>query len=117
MISNISGRSSDIAGPLRKPSAYSARTRRTFSPIEQYQNSCAFSMIQIGERVKRVSKEVTSKYDTVEWRELAGFRDILSHNYGGVNLHMVWKTITTEIPLIKKECESILADLKRDRVL
>ena len=88
--------------------------REDFLSNEQYQNSCAFSLIQIGERIKRISKELTSKYDTIEWKDLAGFRDVLSHGYGGVNLNIVWETITTEIPVIKKECETILADLKKD---
>jgi uncharacterized protein with HEPN domain len=72
-------------------------------------------MIQIGERIKRISKELTSRYDTVEWKDLAGFRDVLSHGYGNVNLNIVWETITTEIPFIKKECESILNDLKQNK--
>ena len=57
----------------------------------QFQNSCAFSMIQIGERVKRLSSDFIVKYPAVEWRDIAKFRDVLSHNYEGVNLRIVWK--------------------------
>jgi len=57
----------------------------------QFQNSCAFSMIQIGERVKRLSSEFIAGYPEIEWSDIARFRDILSHNYDGVNLQIVWK--------------------------
>ena len=78
----------------------------------QFQNSCAFSMIQIGERVKRLSPELITEYPSIEWRDIAKFRDVLSHNYDGVNLQMVWKTVKNEISVLREECESILVQLK-----
>ena len=80
----------------------------------QFQNSCAFSMIQIGERVKRLSSGLISKHPSIEWKDIAKFRDVLSHNYDGVNLQMVWKTVKNEISVLKEECKSILNELRQD---
>jgi len=78
----------------------------------QFQNSCAFSLMQIGERIKRLSSELTAKYPATEWSNLARFRDVLAHHYDKVNLQMVWNTVKKEITALKEECGSILIELR-----
>ena len=77
-----------------------------------FQNSCAFALIQIGEKVKRISVETTTKYSAVEWKDIAKYRDMLSHNYDKLDMHVVWGTILKEVPVLKKECEQILKELE-----
>ena len=79
----------------------------------QFQNSCAFSLIQIGEKAKRISDELARKYPSVEWSDISKFRDVLSHNYDRVNLQIVWNAVMNEVSVLKNECKTILADLKR----
>ena len=52
----------------------------------------------IGEAVKNVSEETRQKYPTVKWRKIAGFRDIVAHEYFGVNEETVWDIVKNEIP-------------------
>ncbi|MDR1690402.1 MAG: DUF86 domain-containing protein [Candidatus Methanoplasma sp.] len=52
-------------------------------------------------------------YHSVEWKNIAKYRDVSAHNYDDVNLHMVWSAAVKEVPLLKKECERILAELKQ----
>jgi len=77
-----------------------------------YQNACAFALSQIGEHVKQLSHGLRKKYSEIEWKEIAGFRDILSHDYPGVNLSTFWDTVTKEVPKLKNDCEIILRNLK-----
>jgi len=62
----------------------------------------------IGEAVKNVSEETRQKYPKVKWRKIAGFRDIVTHEYFGVNEETVWDIIKNEIPRFvgsrKKPC-------------
>ena len=55
----------------------------------------------IGEAVKNVPKRVRQKYPQVEWGEAAGFRDVLIHNYFGIDVESLWDTIHNNIPLLK----------------
>jgi uncharacterized protein with HEPN domain len=55
----------------------------------------------IGEAAKKVPKSVKSRYPAVPWREMTGIRDKLIHEYFGVNLEVVWKTIQQDLPALK----------------
>ena len=55
----------------------------------------------IGEATKRVSKELRSKNPDVPWSDMAGMRDVLIHDYIDVDLGVVWKTASEDIPNLK----------------
>ena len=63
----------------------------------------------IGEVVKNISPEITSKNADIDWEGFAGMRDIVTHQYFRVQLDLVWNTITRELPDLKDFVESELA--------
>jgi uncharacterized protein with HEPN domain len=52
----------------------------------------------IGEVSKRVSSDLKATYFDIPWKEMSGMRDKLIHDYMGVDIDVVWKTIKTDIP-------------------
>jgi uncharacterized protein with HEPN domain len=62
----------------------------------------------MGEAAKRVSKRSRDKYPAVPWKRMTGFRDILIHQYEGVELEKIWNIIAQELPKVKIEIASIL---------
>ena len=55
----------------------------------------------IGEATKKVSDELRSKYSDLPWKEMAGMRDKLIHNYFGIHLEVVYLTATEFLPELK----------------
>ncbi len=62
----------------------------------------------IGEATKNLSAELKSKYPHIPWRSIAGMRDVLIHEYLGVDLKLVLDTATKKLPTLKKQIETIL---------
>jgi uncharacterized protein with HEPN domain len=65
----------------------------------------------IGEAVKHVSVEQKEKYPQVKWRKIAGFRDIVTHQYFGVSDEIVWDVIENEIPVLLQQVKEILKEI------
>jgi uncharacterized protein with HEPN domain len=62
----------------------------------------------IGEATKNISTEFRSQHPEIPWRAMAGMRDVLIHNYMGVDLNIVWNTIDRELPKIKRSLSKFL---------
>ena len=62
----------------------------------------------IGEAAKQVPVEIKKKQDQIPWKEMAGMRDKLSHNYSGVDIEIVWRTAKKRLPELKQIVKELL---------
>ncbi|HMG15790.1 MAG TPA: HepT-like ribonuclease domain-containing protein [Saprospiraceae bacterium] len=62
----------------------------------------------IGEATKKLPLEVKENYPQVDWHAMAGMRDILIHNYFGIDYDVTWSTITNDIPELHHEIQRII---------
>jgi uncharacterized protein with HEPN domain len=62
----------------------------------------------IGEATKQISLEVKVEWQQVPWKNLAGLRDKLIHNYMGVNYLIVWDVVKNKVPLLREQIARII---------
>lgn len=73
-------------------------TYKDFVHDDLYFDATLRNLEIIGQAVKGISEETRQKYPQVKWRKIAGFRDIVAHEYFGVNEETVWDIIQHEVP-------------------
>ena len=84
----------------------------SFMEDTMLQRSCAFCISQIGEDVKKLSPKIKEENPQVDWRGIAGLRDIIVHAYGNVRQRSIWKTVSEEVPVLKDECIRIISRIE-----
>jgi len=84
--------------------------------IENYivQSSCAFSILQIGEAVKRLSLGFAEQHPEINWSKIAKFRDILAHQYNKIDLSAVWTISSELVPELRSQCIEIIENKASD---
>jgi len=68
----------------------------------------------IGEATKNIPEYLRKKYPEIPWKDMAGMRDRLIHEYFGIKLEVVWATVRVELPELKPKFQKILKDLESE---
>lgn len=63
----------------------------------------------VGEAANRVPVEVQDRYTDIPWREIIGLRNRLIHGYGAIDLDIVWRIITADLPPLIEALERVIA--------
>ena len=85
-----------------------------FNKNTQIQDSIFRRLEVIGEAVKNITPEFRDKYPDIPWKKIAGMRDILIHEYFGVNLERVWKVIKEDLIELKKNILKVKEHLEEN---
>lgn len=78
-----------------------------FKNDETMRRAFVRSLEIIGEAVKKIDNGIKNKYPDVKWREIAGMRDKLIHDYFGVDYSIVWDVVENKIDALKQDLENI----------
>jgi uncharacterized protein with HEPN domain len=66
----------------------------------------------IGEAVGKLPAALKTEYSDIPWQDIKDFRNLLAHEYFGVDLEIVWNTIQNDLPLLLRAVEKIYSGIK-----
>jgi uncharacterized protein with HEPN domain len=111
---DISDYLDDIATAINEVEEFTSNmTYETFASDRKTVNAVIRSLEVLGEATKRIPAAFRQKHPDIPWSKMAGMRDVLIHDYMGVDLKTVWKVVKERLP----ELNSLFATLvssKRD---
>ncbi|MGD9346359.1 MAG: DUF86 domain-containing protein [Candidatus Aminicenantes bacterium] len=68
----------------------------------------------IGEAIKNIPVEFKNKHYDIPWKAISGMRDILIHEYFGIDLKLTWRVVKLRIPKLKDKILDIKKELERE---
>ncbi len=90
---------------------YTAGGKQAFLDDLRTQDAVIRNFEVIGEAAKRIPEEYRKKESAIPWRALAAFRDVLIHQYEGVNISEVWQIVERDLEPLRQAIASILPPL------
>ena len=105
----------DIVESIAKIEEYTGGiAEKDFYEKTQIQDAVIRRLEIMGEAVKNIPEEIRNKYSDKPWKQIAGMRDVLIHEYFGVNAKMTWKVAREDIFELKKKILKVKEDLEKN---
>lgn len=85
-------------------------SKDNFKSNSVYSSSIAFNVEQIGEMAKKLPLSFEKEYPEIPWKLVKGIRDVIAHNYGGIDIDSLWETANNDIPNLLEFCNKYLSE-------
>ena len=100
-----------ILDAIEKIDSYAEVGKDRFMKESHWQDAIIRNLEIIGEASKRASDSIRSKTVDIPRKSIAGLRDVLIHDYMGVDLDTVWNVIESDLPPFKKKITDLLKSM------
>lgn len=91
---------------------YTQGDKSVFMDSTLVQDAVIRNLQTMTESTQRLSDSLKSTHPSVDWRAIAGFRNILVHDYLGLDLERTWEVIEKRLPSLKADIEKMLHELE-----
>ncbi len=98
----------DILEAIESIEIYTRDGRAAFMDSRMIRDAVIRNFQVIGEAAKLISQGLCQQYPDVPWRRMAGFRDVLVHDYRRLDLYLIWNVVENELPTLKPRIAEIL---------
>lgn len=89
-------------------------SKKEFLEDKDIQDATVRRLEIIGEATKNIPADIRKKYPKIEWKKIAGIRDIIIHAYFELDLDLIWDVIQNKLSNLKQKVKSINSEMSRD---
>ena len=106
----------DIKDSIFKIEEYTQKiSQADFFDDTKIQDAVMRRITIIGEAIKHIPDEFRVQHPDIPWHDIAGMRDKLIHEYSGIKLGRVWDVIENDLPVFKRQVESLLKEFPSEK--
>lgn len=80
----------------------------TFASVDVVRSAALWKLTVIGEATAHVSDDIRGRYPRIPWSSIVGFRNIVVHEYFGIDWEIVWEAATRSVPILRDQIQAIL---------
>jgi uncharacterized protein with HEPN domain len=91
---------------------YTSEGREAFLANRMMRDAVVRNLHILAESTQRVSNELKARYTEINWRDIAGFRNVLVHGYIDVDMNRIWDIVANDLPTLKSQIETISQELE-----
>jgi uncharacterized protein with HEPN domain len=91
---------------------YTVDGKNAFLSDRKTQDAVLRNLHTLSESIQRISPDLKIKYPDVRWREISAFRNIIVHDYLGVDLERIWDIIERDLPVLRTQVKTVLDELR-----
>jgi uncharacterized protein with HEPN domain len=92
-------------------------SKKEFNGDKKTQDAVFKRIENMGEAVKNLPYDFRRQYPDIPWKKIAGMRDVLVHDYFGIDTEKVWNVVANEIPDLKEKIAKIIGENKQKKLL
>ena len=90
---------------------YTSEGKDSFLSDTKTQDAVVRNLHTLAESTQRLSDSLKSKYPDIEWRNIAAFRNVIVHDYLGIDLNQMWDIVVGDLPSLHEKVKVILENL------
>ena len=109
---NPTERLRDILDAIANIDRYSVRGRGAFEQDELVRIWILYHLQIIGEAAAQLGRVFHAAHPEVPWAQIVAMRNVLVHAYFGVDLNEVWRTVESDLPILKQQIEALINQLQ-----
>jgi uncharacterized protein with HEPN domain len=98
---------------VRRVKRYCQNGEDAFREEELIQDAVLRNLQTLAESTQRISDQLKASHPEVDWRVIAGFRNVLVHDYLGINFNRIWEIVSVHLPVLESQMEAIRNEVDR----
>lgn len=100
----------EVLDAIGRIERHTAAGKVAFFENDLVHDAVLYRIGSVGESIKGLSTPFRLRHPEVPWKQIAGIRDVVNHQYYGIDLTVVWNTIENDLPALKADVARILVE-------